>query len=277
MTEAHAAAPTSVEPKLAATVLLLRDRGGRPEGPLEVFLVERHHLIDFAGGATVFPGGKLHEGDTAPGLRARCRGAEGLSDADLALRVAAIRESLEECGVLLARPRGGSALVSALRLADVWKRYRGEVKAHDVSIAALARDEDLELATDLLVPFAHWITPLGAPKRFDTWFFLVPAPLEQITGHDGHELVGGRWMTPAEALAEADAGRRTIIFPTRMNLAKLARSANVAAAFAAARAARIVTVLPHVEGGPKGPVLRIPAEAGYDVVEAPLEELVQRR
>jgi 8-oxo-dGTP pyrophosphatase MutT (NUDIX family) len=254
--------------------MLVRDRAG--DG-LEVFLVERHRQIDFAGGATVFPGGKVHEGDAAPGLRERCRGAGGLDDVQLGLHVAAIRECFEECGFLLARPRGSDELVSALGLADLWKRYRGDVQAHRVSMGALAREEGLELATDLLVPFAHWITPEGMPKRFDTWFFLVRAPEEQILGHDGHELVGARWLTPAEALADADAGRRTIIFPTRMHLAKLGRSRTTAEAIAAARTAPIVTVLPRVDRGPDGPVLRIPEEAGYDLSWAKMDEVMKPR
>jgi 8-oxo-dGTP pyrophosphatase MutT (NUDIX family) len=232
----------AVTPRPAATVLLVRDsaRG------IEVFLVERHAKIDFAGGATAFPGGKVHPSDGAPELRARCRGAEALDEDALALRVAAIRECFEECGFLLARTRGGEELVPALRLADLWKRWRAEVRAHHVAMAELAQEEDLELATDLLVPFAHWITPEGLPKRFDTHFFLTPAPPEQIAAHDGRELVGARWLTPAQALADADAKRRSIMIPTRMNLAKLGRHASVSEAVEAARTSRIVTVLPRL-------------------------------
>jgi 8-oxo-dGTP pyrophosphatase MutT (NUDIX family) len=244
---------------------------------LEVFLVERHHQIDFAGGASVFPGGKLHPSDGDPALRSCSRGGEVLNDDELALRAAAIRESFEECGVLLARPEGSDELVSAARLADLWKRHRAEMQQHRVSLAQLALEEGLELACDLLVPFAHWITPEGMPKRFDTHFFLVPAPPSQVASHDGHENVSGRWVRPAEALADADAGRRTIIFPTRMNLARLGRSATVAEAIASARASRIVTVLPRVTRGPDGaPVLQIPPEAGYDISSAPLDEVMRR-
>jgi len=268
MPEADASAARALAPaKPSATVLLLRDGAAG----LEVFLVQRHHQIDFASGAMVFPGGKLEPADSDAGVRALCSGAEGLDDYALALRVAAIRESFEECGVLLARAKGASTLVSAARLADLSKRYHHELQAHEIDIGALAREQDLVLACDLLVPFAHWITPEGLPKRFDTHFFLVESPPAQAAAHDGHEAVDARWMCPADALAEADAGRSTIIFPTRMNLAKLGRSRSVADAIAAARAARIVTVLPRVERGASGAVLRIPEEAGYDVVEAPLE------
>jgi 8-oxo-dGTP pyrophosphatase MutT (NUDIX family) len=256
----------------ASTLLLIRDG----LSGLEVFLVERHHQIDFAGGATVFPGGKVEPGDQDPALRARCAGAGALDDDALAFRVAAIREAFEECGVLLARPRGQQALLPVARLADLLKRYRAEVREHRVSIADLASAEDLELACDLLVPFAHWITPEGMPKRFDTWFFLMAAPPGQFAAHDGTESVDSTWISPRRALEQADAGKRTVIFPTRMNLAKLARSSTTAEAVAAARASRIVTVLPRVERGPGGLVLRIPAEADYDLVEAPIDSLAVR-
>jgi len=266
------AAPASRPPRPASTLLLVRDG---PRG-LEVFVVERHHQIDFAGGATVFPGGKVEDGDQDPELRARCAGAEGLDETSLAFRVAAIREAFEECGVLLARSRGSRELISVARLADLLKRYRAEVREHRVSIGQLARAEELELACDLLVHFAHWITPEGMPKRFDTHFFLVAAPADQFAAHDGTESVDSAWISPRRALADADAGKRTVIFPTRMNLAKLARSECVRDALEAARASRIVTVLPRVERGPDGPVIRIPADADYDVVEAPLDTLMAR-
>jgi len=263
------AAPAPRPPRPASTLLLVRDG----VSGLEVFVVERHHQIDFAGGATVFPGGKLEPGDQDPEIRARCAGAEGLDDDTLAFRVAAIREAFEECGVLLARPRGRPELITVARLADMLKRWRAEVREHRVSIADLARAEDLELACDLLVPFAHWITPEGMPKRFDTIFFLVAALPDQFAAHDGTETVDSTWISPRRALEQADEGKRTIIFPTRMNLAKLARSETVAEAVASARASRIVTVLPRVVRGPNGPVLRIPADAGYEPIDSPLDSL----
>lgn len=265
------APPVSPRPVPAATVLLLRDA---PSG-LEVFMVQRHHRIDFAGGATVFPGGKVEPRDADPGLAAHCAGVEGLSAEARALRVAALRELFEECAVLLARSPGESELVPFARLADLLKRYRGEVQAHRLSIGQMARAERLELACDLLVPFAHWITPEPAPKRFDTHFFLVQAPPQQFAAHDGTESVDSTWITPSQALADAEAGRRSIVFPTRLNLAKLARSRSAAEALAAARATRVVTVLPRVEHGPAGPVVRIPADAGYDITEAPVDSIMK--
>jgi 8-oxo-dGTP pyrophosphatase MutT (NUDIX family) len=259
------------EPVPAATILLLRDAAAG----LEVFLVERHHAIDFATGALVFPGGKLDPGDRDPRALARCAG--GAEDADvLALRVAAIRETFEEAGVLLARPRGSRALVDGARAAGIRDRHRAPLLADAIGVADLAEAEDLELATDRLVPFAHWITPEFMPKRFDTHFFLVEAPPDQPAVHDGGESVDSTWATPAAALAEAEAGRRTIIFPTLLNLRKLGRSRSVAEALERARQAPPVTVLPRVERRGDRAVVCIPPEADYGVTEATPAELAGR-
>jgi 8-oxo-dGTP pyrophosphatase MutT (NUDIX family) len=255
-------------PVPAATILLLRDAAAG----LEVFLVERHHAIDFATGALVFPGGKVDPGDRDPRALARCAGWPGDADA-LALRVAAIRETFEEAGVLLARPRGSAALVDAARSSEIGARHRARLLADEIGVAELAEVEDLELATDRLVPFAHWITPEFMPKRFDTHFFLVQAPPGQAAVHDGGESVDSTWATPAAALAEAEAGRRTIIFPTLLNLRKLGRSRSVAEALERARRAPLVTVVPRVERRSGRAVVCIPPEADYDVTEATPAEL----
>lgn len=250
----------------AATVLLVRD-GARG---LEVFLVERHRRVDFATGALVFPGGKVEAADASPALRERMTGAGELSAEAAALRAAAIRETFEESGVLLARARGESALLSAERVRAL-EPHRRRVERDAETLAELAREESLELACDALVPFAHWITPEGLPKRFDTHFFLAAAPEDQAALHDGAESVDSLWLPPSEALAEAEAGRRTVIFPTRMNLRKLARAGSATEALETARAEPVVTVCPWVAKTETGPVVRIPEGAGYDVLEAPLE------
>jgi 8-oxo-dGTP pyrophosphatase MutT (NUDIX family) len=253
----------------AATILLLRD--GSPD--LEVFMVERHHQVDFARGALVFPGGKVDRADLEPGLRVRCDGAPE-SDAELALSVAAIRETFEESGILLARPRPLGDLVTGERLREIESRHREPLNHGQTTLREIIDAEDLTLACDLLIPFAHWITPEVAPKRFDTRFFLVAAPPDQVALHDGGESVDSTWTTPSTTLAEADAGRCTIVFPTRLNLMKLGRSHGVEEALATARASTIVTVMPRIEHTEAGAVLRIPAEADYDVVDAPLDAQV---
>ena len=236
-------------PRLAATVLLVRDR----PGGLEVFMVERHHQIDFATGALVFPGGKVDESDSDPRWRARCGESLAGDDAARALRVAAIRETFEECGVLLARARGAAQLAAPPTLGS-----------SDEDFLTLIERADLLLACDRLVPFAHWITPAMVPKRFDTHFFIAIAPEDQLALHDGSESVDSVWISPRGALREAEAGRRTIIYPTLMNLVRLAESVDVATALERARAKRIVTVQPSLARRADGkPELSIPADAGY--------------
>lgn len=261
--------PEPALPRPSATVLLLRD-GARG---LEVLMVERHHEIDFVAGALVFPGGRVDEADASPALGARCAGVATLPAEQRALRVAAIRETFEEAGVLLARRRGSPDLIDAEALRGIEARHRSALLAGDVTLAEVAEREDLELACDCLVPFAHWITPLFMPKRFDTWFYLVEAPPDQVALHDGHESVDSLWITPEGADAERSAGRRSIIFPTLLNLRKLGRAGSVAEAFAAARREPIVTVLPRVEQRDDTPTMVLPAGAGYEVVEAPLSEV----
>ncbi len=247
------------EPALArpaATILLLRDG---PSG-LETFMVVRHHHIDFASGALVFPGGRMEAADMemagaaiadrgGRGRRPRLQAADPLAP----FKVAAIREAFEECGVLLARAAGADTLVPASRAAGLDRA---------APFAGLLAREKLVPALDALVPFAHWITPDFAPKRFDTHFFLALAPPGQALAHDGREAVDSVWISPQEALAE-HGKRFKLLFPTHRNLWKLAAHAGAASALAAARANRIVTVQPEkviVDGGPG---LRIPVEAGY--------------
>jgi 8-oxo-dGTP pyrophosphatase MutT (NUDIX family) len=256
-------------PTPAATLLLVRD-GAQA---LEVFMVERHAGADFVPGAMVFPGGKLEPGDAEPGLARLCAGASGLSAQALGFRVAALREAFEECGVLLAREAGSQPLVGCERVEALARRWREPLQAGRATLAEMLAAEALELACDLPLPFAHWITPEGVHRRFDTHFFLVATPPEQAARHDGGETVSSLWIPPAEALAREAAGRITMIFPTLLNLRRLARSTSVAEALAAARAAKIVTVLPRIERGEHGMVLRIPEDAGYGFSEAPLDAL----
>lgn len=254
----------------AATIMLLRDG---PES-LEVFMVERHHQVDFATGALVFPGGKVDARDHAPRLCERCDGIDGLDVAQAAFRIAAIRETFEECGVLLARPASSGELISADRLAGIEETHLAGLRSGATGLQEIVEREDLRLAADLLVPFARWITPNVMPKRFDTWFFLVAAPADHLALHDGGETVDSIWTTVDRAVQAEAAGERTIIFPTLTNLRKLGRSRCVAEAFAAARAAEIVTVEPWVAKDETGELaLFIPENAGYDVVKTSVSSL----
>jgi 8-oxo-dGTP pyrophosphatase MutT (NUDIX family) len=245
-------------PRPAATILLLRDGS---EG-LEVFMVVRHHQIDFAGGALVFPGGRVEEADHV--LAAELDARLALDPPTLPFRVAAIRETFEECGVLLARHRDTGSLIGADVLQRLEGRFRADLNAGSIGFDSVLAADNLEPATDLLVHFAHWITPANQPKRYDTQFFLTVAPPAHLAVHDGHEAVESIWIRPADALADTEAGRFKLVFATAKNLEKLARSRTVAEALESAQTARVVTVEPRatrLEGTKR--LLRIPPEADY--------------
>jgi len=251
-------------PRPATTVLLLRPSNrGDAASPLEVFMVVRHHQIDSFSGALVFPGGKLEDADGDTRLRARCGGPATLSDEELKFRIAGVREAFEECGVLLARKRGQQALIAAADLKPIEDRWRARLTKDEASILDLVEAEDLELATELMTPFAHWITPTFVPKRFDTWFFLAEAPADQVALHDGSESTDSVWIGAQEAIDEAIAGRRTLVHATQKNLELLAEGGTVAGALAQAARRRIVTVQPWVETRDGKRYLHLPPDAGY--------------
>jgi 8-oxo-dGTP pyrophosphatase MutT (NUDIX family) len=255
------ASSAAVTPRPSATAIILRDS---PHG-IEAFMVVRHHEIDFASGALVFPGGKVdaHDGD-ALWTELASFSSRAVNPA---LFVAAARETFEEAGIVLARRRGTQAIVSAHDAHALVARHRASLMRGEITFGALIMQEGLLLATELMVPFAHWITPEGLPKRFDTHFLLVAAPVAQVGIHDGSESVEGLWIAPQRALDEAADGKRTLVFATAMNLRKLARYGTVAEAVEMTRAGTVVTVMPKVERTASGRKLVIPAEAGYGVSE----------
>jgi 8-oxo-dGTP pyrophosphatase MutT (NUDIX family) len=240
----------------SATILMLRDG---PTG-LETFMVVRHHQIDFASGALVFPGGKVDAGDYD--VRNYCDGADSANNNAVAMMVGAIREAFEECGILLAREKGSSALVSGKRL-GILERYRDPLNRSEVSLIEFLEKEQLRLACDTLQHFAHWITPEMLTKRFDTHFYLAVAPSDHLAIHDGHESVDSVWITPDNALKGNADGTYTIIFPTRVNLEMLGESSNVANALRAATDRNIVSILPWSEKRDDGTYICIPQDAGY--------------
>ncbi|MEN3973863.1 NUDIX domain-containing protein [Emcibacter sp. SYSU 3D8] len=246
----------------AATVLLLRDRPDE----MEVLMVQRHRDMKFMGGALVFPGGKHDAADVGAAKYATCA-----SD-DVALRITAIREVFEECGILLAREKDGSGFVGDAHREQIAERHRKRLDKGEMNMVQLAEAENIEFMTDLLVPFAHWVTPTGAPRRYDTWFYMVRVPEDHIHAHDGGESIDSVWISASQALADEAAKLREITFPTRMQLAKLGRNKTVDAALDAARRATIVTVLPEIRDGK----LQIPLEADYDITEEELSRALHK-
>jgi len=257
----------SVVPVPAATILLLRDGD---EG-LEVFMVKRHHQIDFVAGALVFPGGKLERGDSDPALDKLSDGGASWTPQMRALGAGAIREAFEESGILLARDANTGAMVTAERL-EALEPYRAKLDKREIALADMLAKEGLRLALDRLVHFAHWITPDNMPKRFDTHFFLAESPIGHAGSHDGRESVDSIWITPGRAVS--DRKHWNVIFPTKLNLMKLDNSETVAAAIAAAKSDKVLPVTPWIENGPDGQMLKIRDDAGYSETSANMRDAV---
>ena len=249
----------SVPIRPAATVLLLRDGAAG----LEVFMVQRHHRIDFASSALVFPGGRVEDQDGSEETRAFCDGSSDEGDAK-GVRVTALREAFEESGILLAQKNGSP--LSGDEAAALGKD-REDIEKGALSLASWLRREGLRLQCGALRIYARWITPAGMPKRFDTWFFAAAAPEGQVGLHDGRESVDSLWIRPQDALRDGAAGKRQIIFPTKMNLALIAPCASLKEAMAMIGRRQIVAVEPIIERRGEKSVLRIPKEAGYPVHE----------
>lgn len=244
----------------------------RRKNALEVFMVVRHHQIDFASGALVFPGGKADPQDFDDALLPHLAGIEQTcSDHMRAVQVSAIREAFEECGILLARPSGAQDIISAARLAEL-QPYREQLNDGRVGLLDFLQRESLILACDQLTHFAHWITPEMMPKRFDTHFYLAQAPAGHLAVHDGYESVDSVWITPSQAMADAASGTHTVIFPTLRNIEKLACWESPQDAIAAAANTVPVPVLPWTERREDGNYLCIPPEAGYAISEEKMPE-----
>ena len=257
--------PKNGDPVPAATILLLRDGAAG----FQVFMVRRHHEIEFAAGALVFPGGKAAPGDFDSGISDFAEGVSVWNDGLQAVAVAAIREAFEEAGVLIARDQNTRELVSEMRLAAL-DRYREPLEKGNISLLSMLRQEQLRLACDQLAHFAHWVTPKHMPRRYDTHFFLARAPAGHFGQHCGRESVDSLWVSPQEAITKRREWH--IMFPTRLNLMKLAEANSVEDALSRARKQPPVTVEPWVEEAPGGKRLRIREDAGYALTNVPLKD-----
>jgi 8-oxo-dGTP pyrophosphatase MutT (NUDIX family) len=253
----------------AATVLLLRD-----EPAFEVLMVERHANIGFAGGALVFPGGRIDPGDRNP---AWTEHSAGCDPALMAGEIAAIREAFEEAGILLAREAGAgpeAPLIDGERAAALGD-WRAVVEQDDAQFLELIRREGLKLACDKLRLFAHWIAPPGLHRRFDTLFFACICPEGQAAHEDGNEATEALWISPAGAVAARERGERKIIFPTLCNLRLLGLSNSASEVFDFARRRKIAPVQPTIEMREGEAFLCIPQDMGYPVTSEKIDASLQ--
>lgn len=241
-----------VVPRPAATVLLLRDAPdpGAGRTPLQVFMQRRTHRMAFAGGMTVFPGGGV-----APGDRVGARAWTGPAPQEWAARFGlpeeiaealvgtAVRETFEECGVLLATSRTGSR---ALPDDQLRARERAALVARSRTLETFIAEHDLVLRADLLQPWARWVTPEGGPRRYDTAFFVTRIPDGEQADACTTEAEEAGWWHPADVLERHRAGELELLPPTLHNLRQLAEHDHVESVLTAAQHRVIETVRPTV-------------------------------
>ncbi|WP_132991804.1 NUDIX hydrolase [Gordonia zhaorongruii] len=238
-------ASSDAPPRDASTVVLVRDS----DAGIEVFLQRRVQQMAFAGGMTVFPGGGVDPRDRETEIRWEGPGvgfwADVFStddDSARALVCAAVRETFEECGVLLA----GSA-DAAHPDPSSFVGVREALVSKELWFAQFLNDENLVLRADLLSPLAHWITPKNEPRRYDTRFFLASLPDGQAADGQTSEAAEAKWMTAGDALADWNSGRHFLLPPTWSQLRRITEFGTVAELIAAPH--RVVPIEPVVSDG----------------------------
>jgi 8-oxo-dGTP pyrophosphatase MutT (NUDIX family) len=253
--------PHAVAIRPAATVMIVADR---PD--LQVLLIERNANMTFAGGMWVFPGGAVDPGE-ADDFEVHCDGLDdavasdmlGLQHGGLAYWVAALRENLEEAGLLLGRSASGEPLDAQALALD-----RGALNNRELSFLDLVRKHGLVLDTSAVHYVAHWVTPLGSPRRFSARFFVSSPPPDQAVQHDESETVGWTWMSPNDALARYEAGDMVMMTPTVRMLRSLALFDSADAVLAAASAG-LADEQCRVRYEPDGSyTVVLPGDAGYE-------------
>jgi 8-oxo-dGTP pyrophosphatase MutT (NUDIX family) len=262
-------------PRHAATVILVREAD---PGPFEVFLMRRHRRQSFMGNAFVFPGGRLEDGDSHPEL---ARFSPGFSadqacqalrephlppETALGLYFAAIRETFEEAGALLAVRDSEEILDLAHEdCRDRYRQYRLDLHAGRLALQDLARQENLHFRLELLTPYSHWITPEIESKRFDTRFLLARIPGRQKLSHDAVEMTESVWITPQGALARKEMGEMLLMPPTLITLEELAAYTSIEQLFTTAADRDLSPIMPQVftEGQTLG--LKLPYDPEYSI------------
>lgn len=246
--------------KDAATILLLRK-----QSPFEIFMLERGKTAQFMARAMVFPGGRVDAADRA--LAEACdlsaEQAAALLGIDeparaIAFFIAAIRETFEEAGVLLA-DRADGADLDPQRLTE----HRDALNAKRIDFAQVVEAEGLTLRASRLRVFAHWITPPIEKRRYDTWFFVAQVPDAQTASHDMVENTAGAWLSPTAALTGYADGTLRLAPPTLWELTALAECADSDAAFTL-RAGVPAAILPQPATVDGALHLVLPGDVEYD-------------
>jgi 8-oxo-dGTP pyrophosphatase MutT (NUDIX family) len=239
---------TPVEPRDAATVVLMRPGVHEPE----IYLLRRQTSMAFAGGMCVFPGGGVDprdfDSDVAWSGPAPSAWADQLLTSDelaRALVCAAVRETFEESGVLLAGP--SATEVVADTTGEDWESDRKALEARSLSLTSLLRRRGLVLRSDLLGAWAAWCTPEFEPRRFRTWFFAAALPPGQRTRDVSSESSSVTWMSPLGACAAVDTGELGMMPPTYVTCLEIGQYADPAAVLASAVARDLTMFTPTVD------------------------------
>jgi 8-oxo-dGTP pyrophosphatase MutT (NUDIX family) len=270
-------ASTPPVPVDSATVVLMREPA---PGRLEILLVARHAESRAFAGAHVFPGGLLEAVDRCPAIRAAMAphvasdtvpetlGENLPPEEALAFLAATIRELFEEAGILLADRDGAPLGFGDPATRDRFAAHRRALVDGALDFAEIVARERLTLRASDLRYYSRWITPVHAPRRYDARFFVAPVPPDQTPLHDARETTSAEWLTPADALAGAAAGRIVLTPPTARTLEDLAGLGSMARVLAAAGARRVTPILPKVvQIGAHMGVL-YPGDVAYDATEA---------
>lgn len=221
------------EPRPAATVVLIRDAGGG----LEVLLLRRNRSAGFVPGAYVFPGGRVDATDGEDAILARVMGAG--EEPEAAYWVAAAREMFEETGVLLV---AGHAAVDAGEL----ERWRDALMRDEATLIDVLDAAGVGLDLSRMVYFAHWITPVVEPRRYDTRFFIAALPDGALARADAREMSDATWLSPAAALRRFSEGLLPMVFPTLRTLEALDGFADVEEVLAHFRGREVRSILPRL-------------------------------
>jgi 8-oxo-dGTP pyrophosphatase MutT (NUDIX family) len=257
---------TPVEPRNAATVILVRDAPTAPgtRGGVEAYLLRRHLSMEFASGMAVFPGGGVDPRDHAldASLWAGPSVAEwaawlGVPEADaLALVCAAVRETFEESGVLLAGP--SATEVVADTTGEDWEADRVALEGRSLSLTDFLTRRGLVLRTDLLGVWTAWLTPEFEPKRYRTWFFAAQLPSGQRTRDVSSESSSVMWLGVADAVAQVEAGDLAMLPPTYLTCLELSQHPTVASVLEASTGRSVQMFMPEVEAVGDGWTLTMP-------------------
>ena len=256
---------TPVEPRNAATVVVLRDGASGPE----VYLMRRQTTMAFAGGMCVFPGGGVDPRDfsedvawAGPSVAAWATTLGCSEELARALVCAAVRETFEEAGVLLAGPSADTVVEDTT--GDDWEADRVALESRELSMTDFLVRRNLVLRTDLLGAWSGWTTPVFEPKRFRTWFFVAALPGAQVTRDVSSESSSVTWLPAMSAVEAVEAGELMMLPPTYLTCLDVAQNDSASAVLSSSRSRTIAMFTPEVISDGEDFILSTPP--GYEAL-----------